>query len=65
LSWKDIHSNTKIPVLKISSAQNGEPPNRSVIDFIPLQKTSFANRQPDPAFQVSETAIFTPDICKA
>ena len=27
--------------------------------------TSFANRQPDPAFQVSETPIFTPDVCKA
>jgi hypothetical protein len=26
----------------------------------PLRKTSFANRQPDPAFQVLETAIFTP-----
>jgi hypothetical protein len=30
-----------------------------------LQTTSFANRQTDPAFQMSETAIFTPDICKA
>jgi len=28
-----------------------------------LQTTSFANRQPDPAFQASETAIFTPDLC--
>jgi hypothetical protein len=27
--------------------------------------TSFANRQPDPTFQVSETAIFIPDLCKA
>jgi hypothetical protein len=26
--------------------------------------TSFANSQPGPAFQVSETPIFTPDICK-
>ena len=30
-----------------------------------LQTTSFANHQPDPAFQLSETAIFTPDFCKA
>jgi hypothetical protein len=30
-----------------------------------LQTTSFANCPPDPAFQVSETAIFTPDLCKA
>jgi hypothetical protein len=30
-----------------------------------LQTTSFANRQPDPAFQVPETAIFTPDFYKA
>jgi hypothetical protein len=27
--------------------------------------TSFANRQPYSAFQVSETPIFTPDLCKA
>jgi len=26
--------------------------------------TSFANCPPDPAFQVSETPIFTPDLCK-
>jgi len=32
---------------------------------IPSQTTSFANRQPDPAFQVSGTPIFTPDVCKA
>jgi len=30
-----------------------------------LQKTSFANRQPDPAFQASETPVFTSDLCKA
>ena len=30
----------------------------------PLQKTSFANRRPYPAFQVSETPIFTPHLCK-
>jgi hypothetical protein len=34
------------------------------IDFLPLQKTSFANRQPDPAFQVSETPIFTLTFAK-
>jgi len=28
-----------------------------------MQTTSFANRQPDPAFQASETDIFTPDLC--
>jgi hypothetical protein len=27
--------------------------------------TAFANHQLDPAFQVSEISIFTPDICKA
>ena len=32
---------------------------------IPSQTTSFANRQPDPVFQVSETPNFTPDLCKA
>jgi hypothetical protein len=32
---------------------------------IPLQTTSFANRQPDPAFQASETPVFTSDLCKA
>ena len=37
----------------------------SAPDSITLQKTSFANRQPDPAFQVSGTPIFTPDVCKA
>jgi hypothetical protein len=26
--------------------------------------TSFANCPPDPAFQVSKTPVFTPDICK-
>jgi hypothetical protein len=26
--------------------------------------TSFANRQPDTPFQVSETLIFTPEFCK-
>jgi len=31
---------------------------------ISLHKTSFANRRPDPAFQVSENPIFTPDLCK-
>jgi len=31
----------------------------------PLQTTSFANRQPDPAFQASETPVFTSDLCKA
>jgi hypothetical protein len=30
----------------------------------PLQKTSFANHRPYPAFQVSETPIFNPDLCK-
>jgi hypothetical protein len=30
-----------------------------------LQKTSFANCPPDPAFQVSKTSVFTPDLCKA
>jgi len=34
-------------------------------DFIILQKTSFANRQPVTAFQVLETPIFSPDLCKA
>jgi hypothetical protein len=29
-----------------------------------LQKTSFANRQPDPAFQALETPVFTSDLCK-
>jgi hypothetical protein len=29
-----------------------------------LQMTSFANRQPDPAFQVSETPIFTLTFAK-
>jgi len=33
-------------------------------DFIILQKTSFANRQPDPAFQALETPVFTSDLCK-
>ena len=33
-------------------------------DPISLQMTSFANRQPAPAFQVSETGIFTPDFYK-
>jgi hypothetical protein len=32
---------------------------------IPSQTTSFANRQPDPAFQASETPVFTSDLCKA
>jgi hypothetical protein len=32
---------------------------------IPSQTTSFANHQPDLAFQVSETVIFIPDFCKA
>jgi hypothetical protein len=31
----------------------------------PLQTTSFANRQPVTAFQVLETPIFGPDLCKA
>jgi len=30
----------------------------------PLQTTSFANRQPDPAFQALETPVFTSDLCK-
>jgi hypothetical protein len=30
----------------------------------PLQTTSFANRQPDQAFQVSISPIFTPEFCK-
>jgi hypothetical protein len=29
-----------------------------------LRKTSFANRQPDPAFQALETPVFTSDLCK-
>jgi hypothetical protein len=41
-------------------------PGKKIYPYsIPLQKTSFANRQPDPAFQVSEIPIFTPDLCKA
>jgi hypothetical protein len=35
------------------------------LDFITLQTTSFAKRQPGPAFQVLETIIFAPDLCKA
>jgi hypothetical protein len=31
---------------------------------MPLQMTSFANRQPDPAFQALETPVFTSDLCK-
>jgi len=31
---------------------------------ISLHKTSFANRQPDPAFQALETPVFTSDLCK-
>jgi hypothetical protein len=38
---------------------------RTLIDFLPSQTTSFANHQPDLAFQVSETVIFIPDFCKA
>jgi hypothetical protein len=30
-----------------------------------LQTTSFANRQPDPAFWMLETVISIPDFCKA
>jgi hypothetical protein len=37
----------------------------TLIVFLPLQTTSFANRQRDPAFQMSETPIFTPEFCKA
>ena len=29
-----------------------------------LQTISFANRQPDPAFQALETPVFTSDLCK-
>jgi hypothetical protein len=32
--------------------------------FSPFQKTSFANRQPDPAYQALETPVFTSDLCK-
>ncbi len=31
---------------------------------MPLPTTSFANRPPNPAFQVLETPIFTHDLCK-
>jgi hypothetical protein len=30
-----------------------------------LQTTSFANRQLDPVFQLVETPIFIPEVCKA
>jgi hypothetical protein len=33
---------------------------RTLIDFLHLQMTYFANRQLAPAFQVSQTSIFNP-----
>jgi hypothetical protein len=46
------------------------PPQPSLNNFVsftkePLRKTSFANRQPGPYFQVSATSSFTHYFCKA